>query len=112
MNYTGFVFESQVIHDLRVYASRLGADVCYYRDSSGLEVDAVVEKPNGDCAIFEVKLGDGFVDEGARALTALTKKVVEGKGRRILSRSVIVGSGYAYTRPDGINVIPLSALGV
>ena len=112
LNYTGFVFESQVIHDLRVYASRLGADVCYYRDSSGLEVDAVVEKPNGDCAIFEVKLGDGFVDEGARALTALTKNVVEGKGRRILSRSVIVGSGYAYTRPDGINVIPLSALGV
>jgi predicted AAA+ superfamily ATPase len=112
LNYTGFVFESQVIHDLRVYASRIGAEVCYYRDSSGLEIDAIVQKPNGDAAAFEIKLGEGHVDDGVRALTGFADNVIETKGRKVVSRNVIVGSGYAYTRPDGINIIPLGALGV
>ena len=111
LNYAGFVFESQVIHDLRVYASRLGAEVYYYRDSLGLEADAIVQKPNGDCAVFEIKLGEGYIDDGVKSLTAFTGNVIEAKGRRIVSRNVIVGSGYAYTRPDGINIIPISALG-
>lgn len=112
LNYTGFVFESQVIHDLRVYASRIGGEVYYYRDSSGLEVDAIVQRPNGEVAVFEIKLGEGFIDDGARAVVNLSENIKETKGRRIVSRNVIVGSGYAYTRPDGINVIPVAALGV
>lgn len=111
LNYAGFVFESQVIHDLRVYASRLDAEVYYYRDSLGLEADAIVQKPNGDCAVFEIKLGEGYIDDGVKSLTAFTSNVIEAKGRRIVSRNVIIGSGYAYTRPDGINIIPISALG-
>lgn len=112
LNYTGFVFESQVIHDLRVYAARVGGEVYYYRDSTGLEVDAIVQKPNGDSAIFEIKLGEGFIEEGANAVLKFVDNVKETKGRRIVSKNVIVGSGYAYTRPDGVNIIPISALGV
>jgi len=112
LNYTGFVFESQVIHDLRVYAERLGAEVYYYRDSSGLEIDAVVQKPNGDTAIFEIKLGEGHIDDGAQTIVDFSNNIIETKGRRIVSSNIIVGSGYAYTRPDGINVIPIGALGI
>jgi predicted AAA+ superfamily ATPase len=112
LNYTGFVFESQVIHDLRVYAGKIGAEVYYYRDSQGLEADAIVQKPNGDTAVFEIKLGAGFLDDGIRSITAFANNVIETKSRRIVSRNVIIGSGYAYTDPDGINVIPIGALGV
>ncbi len=112
LNYTGFVFESQVIHDLRVYASRIDADVYYYRDSNGLEVDAIVQKTNGDAAVFEIKLGQGHIDYGAQAVSDFSKNIVETKSKKIVSLNVIVGSGHAHTRSDGINVIPIDALGV
>jgi predicted AAA+ superfamily ATPase len=111
LNYTGFLFESQVIHDLRVYAQTLDAEVYYYRDSSGLEVDAIVQKPNGEAAAFEVKLGEGFVEEAAKNLLSFAGNLDTSKVK-ITSLNVITGSGYAYTRPDGVNVIPLGALGV
>ncbi|MDR0596314.1 MAG: DUF4143 domain-containing protein [Clostridiales Family XIII bacterium] len=110
LNYAGFLFESQVIHDLRVYASRIGAEAYYYRDSQGLEVDAIIQKPNGDAAVFEIKLGEGHIDDGVDALIAFRNNVIETKSRKIVSMNVIIGSGYAYTRPDGINVIPAGAL--
>ncbi len=111
LNYTGFLFESQVIHDLRVYATPLDAEVYYYRDSTGLEIDAIVQRPNGDAAIFEVKLGEGFIESGVKTITDFTRNTIETQTRRIVSRNIIIGSGYAYTRPDGINIIPIDALG-
>jgi predicted AAA+ superfamily ATPase len=111
LNYTGFLFESQVIHDLRVYAQKLDAEVYYYRDSSGLEVDAIIQKPNGEAAAFEVKLGEGFVEDAAKSLLSFAKNLDSPKVR-IASLNVITGSGYAYTRPDGVNVTPIGALGV
>lgn len=111
LNYTGFLFESQVVHDLRVYAQNLDSEVFYYRDSSGLEVDAIVQKPSGEAAAFEVKLGDGFVEEAAKNLLSFVNNLDRSKVN-ITSLNVITGSGYAYTRPDGVNVIPLGALGV
>jgi hypothetical protein len=41
-HFTGFLFESMVIHDLRVYGQDNDAKVYHYRDSSGLEVDGIV----------------------------------------------------------------------
>lgn len=43
LNTFGLLFESLVIRDLRVYAQRADATVSHYRDSSDLEVDAIVE---------------------------------------------------------------------
>ena len=39
----GFLFESLVIRDLRIYAQAAGGSVYHYRDSSELEADAIVE---------------------------------------------------------------------
>ena len=61
----GLLFESQVIHDLRVYAQPHRAGVRFYRDNKGLEVDAVIEAANGRWIAVEVKLGHHRVDEGA-----------------------------------------------
>ena len=112
IKFTGFLFESLVIHDLRVYAQANDANVYYYRDSSGLEVDAIVQKYNGDWCAFEVKLGAGMVEEAAKNLLKLaaivdTKKITSPK-----SLNVITGTGISYTRADGINVISLASLGV
>lgn len=46
LNWMGFLFESMVVRDLRVYAAALGGDVFHYRDNTGLEADAIIDLPN------------------------------------------------------------------
>jgi predicted AAA+ superfamily ATPase len=108
---TGFLFESQVTHDLRVYAGDNEAGVFYYRDSSELEVDAIVEKHNGDWAAFEIKLGVGMIEEAAQNLKKLANNIDTRKTKPPQSLNIIVGTGISYTRPDGINVISVGSLG-
>jgi hypothetical protein len=64
----GFLFESLVIRDLRVYAQAADAQVLHYRDSDGVEADAIVEAGDGRWMAFEVKLGQGQIDEAAASL--------------------------------------------
>lgn len=47
LNTMGFLFETMVVRDLRVYAGALNGKVYHYRDKSGLECDAVVHLRNG-----------------------------------------------------------------
>lgn len=108
----GFLFESMVIRDLRVYAQAIGATVHHYRDNTGLEVDAVVDAGPGRWAAFEIKLGASRVDEGARTLLKFADRVDVARCGEPAALGVIVGSGYGYARPDGVGVIPVGALGV
>jgi uncharacterized protein len=111
LRWLGFLFESLVVRDLRVYAQASGALVSQYRDDGGLEVDAIVEAGDGRWMAFEVKLGQGQVDEAAASLTRFAERVdtAGGDGPTILG--VIVASGYGYRREDGVAVIPIGALG-
>ncbi|MDO4437745.1 MAG: DUF4143 domain-containing protein [Coriobacteriaceae bacterium] len=113
----GMLFENLVIRDLRVFLSTyggIGNAVRYYRDEAGLEVDAIVER-EGSWAAIEVKLSDSKVDEAAKNLNALRRKVVSNPAARNAEpafMAVIVGRGsLAYTRPDGVHVIPAALLG-
>jgi predicted AAA+ superfamily ATPase len=112
LKFTGFLFESLVTHELRVYAQANDASVYYYRDSSGLEVDAIVQKYNGDWLAFEIKLGTGQIEEAAQNLKKLAEVLDTEKTKPPKSLNIIVGTGISYTRADGINVISLSSLGV
>lgn len=107
----GFLFESMVIRDLRVYAQAADAEVYHYRDKNGLEVDAIVQSMDGRWAAFEVKLGGQRADEGARNLLKLAQRVDQDLCGKPSMLAVIVPSGYGYTRPDGVGVIPIGALG-
>jgi predicted AAA+ superfamily ATPase len=111
LEYLGLLFESTVIHDLRVYAGAEGARVAHYRDSNGIEADAVVEWPNGQWAGFEVKLGFGAADEGAAALLRFAANIDQRRPGPPAALAVITGAGLAHTRPDGVHVIPLGCLG-
>ncbi len=108
---TGFLFESLVIHELRVYAQVNDAKVFHYRDSSGLEVDAIVQKYNGDWCAFEIKLGAGQIEEAAASLNKLVAILDKKTVSLPKSLNIITGTGISYTRKDGINVITLSSLG-
>lgn len=63
------------MRDLRVYAQAADAEVFHYREKGGLEVDAIVQANDGRWAAFEVKLGEGRVDEAARNLRRLAARV-------------------------------------
>ena len=108
----GFLFESLCIRDLRIYAESFDAQLFHYRDDAGREIDAVIELPDGRWGAFEIKLGASQVDEAAKSLLAIKKLMEEdssAKAPEILC--VICGLGqFAYARPDGVLVVPVSAL--
>ncbi len=111
LKFTGFLFESLVTHELRVYAQANDAKVYHYRDSSGLEVDAIVQKYNGDWSAFEIKLGTGQIEDAAIVLNKFVSVLELKKVKPPKSLNIITGTGISYTRKDGINVISLSSLG-
>lgn len=107
----GFLFESLAVRDLRIYAQANDATVLQYRDNTGLEVDAIVERGDGRWAAFEIKLGSGQVDEGAATLRRFADRVDTSRSGDPAALAVVVPTGYAYRRDDGIDVIPIGALG-
>ena len=112
LHFTGFLFESLVTHELRVYAQANDAKVYYYRDSSGLEIDAIVQKYNGDWSAFEIKLGTGQIEEAAANLHKFVSILDDQRVKMPKSLNIITGTGISYTRSDGINVIALASLGI
>lgn len=111
IKYTGFLFESLAIHELNVYAKINDATVYHYNDSYGYEVDAIVQKRNGDYAAFEIKLGVGFIDQAADSLKKFAANIDRAKMEAPKTLNIITGTGMSYRRPDGINVISLASLG-
>lgn len=75
-----------------------------------LEVDAVVQKRNGDYAAFEIKLGVGFIDEAVANLNKFAKTIDTAKMDLPKSLNIITGTRMSYRRPDRINVISLASL--
>ena len=111
LNLLGMLFESLVVRDLRIYAQANDAEVLQYRDNTGLEVDAVLQAADGRWAAFEIKLGAGRVDEGARNLLKFAARVDQAVCGAPSALAVIVAAGYGYQRPDGVGVVPITALG-
>jgi uncharacterized protein len=111
LNYLGFLFESLVVRDLRVYAQASDAQVLHYKDNTDLELDAIIETEDGRWAAFEIKLGTGAIDGAAASLLKLADRIDTKKCGRPQVLGVIVGTGFAYMRPDGVAVVPIGTLG-
>ncbi len=56
----GFLFESLVVRDLRIYGQRSDATVYHYHDSDKLEADVIVETRDGRWMAVEAKLGGAW----------------------------------------------------
>jgi len=109
--YFGQVFESMVVHHLRVYAETLRGRVFHFRDGTGLEVDAIIEFADGGWAAVEAKLGSAMIETGEKHLLRLREDRVDinrlGSPEFL---AIITGTEYGYTLPSGVHVIPLGAL--
>ena len=106
------LFESLVLRDLRVYAGAHDGEVYHYRDNTGLEVDAVVETPPGSGSRQRRRSAGTRPSTAARNLLKLRSRVdTDAVGEPSKLIVVTAVGGYAYTRPDGVAVIPVTALG-
>lgn len=110
----GFLFEALCERDLRIYAEAFGAGLYHYQDYRNQEIDAVVELPDGSWSAFEIKLGANQIDGAATKLLEIRRRFeADPKGRPPAALCVICGlSSAAYRRPDGVFVVPITALGV
>ena len=111
LNAAGFHFEAMAIRDLRIYSQPLGGVVESWRDANGREVDAVVTLPGGRWAAFEVKLNPLAADVAAAALLKFASSVDTARHGEPAALAVITSTGFAGRRPDGVHVIPITALG-
>ena len=111
LEFLGLLFESMVIRDLRVYAQAADAQVYHYREKEGLEVDAIVEAGDGRWAAFEIKLGERWVEDGAKNLRRLARRMENSDHDRPSSLAVIVPQGYGSTSVGEVGVIPVGVLG-
>ena len=108
----GLMFETLCVRDLRVYAESIDGNVYHYRDKNGLECDAVIHLRNGAYGLVEIKLGgERLIEEGAKTLRSLADLIDTTKMNIPSFMMVLTGVGrYAYRRPDGILVVPISCL--
>lgn len=113
LNTMGFFFETMCVRDLRVFAEALNGKVYHYRDKSGLECDTVVHLRNGQYGLIEIKLGGAsLIDEGAKALNALSAQIDVSRMKAPAFKMVLTAAGeYAFRRPeDGVYVVPVGCL--
>ncbi len=113
----GFLFECMAIRDLKAYSQSLGGSISYYHDRYDLEADAVLHLEDGRYALIEFKLGSREIEEGASHLKEIRELVLEHNRteKQIQLREpdlmlIITGGEMAYTRQDGVKVIPLGCL--
>lgn len=111
LNTFGLLFESLCIRDLRIYAEKIGGKVFNYRDSCGLEADAVIHLDNGKWGAVEIKLGgEELVTSGAKHLIQLKEAIDIDTMRPPSFLMVLTATGFAYKRPDGVLVVPIGCL--
>ncbi len=108
VNFLGFLFEALCERDLRIYIESYNGNLYHFRDNTtGLEVDSIVEMPDGEYGAIEIKLGTDKIEEAAKNLLRFNE-VVKKKPKFLC---IISGLNEAIIkRPDGIYVIPITAL--
>lgn len=113
----GFIFECLCIRDLKVYSQALGGTLSYYHDRYDLEADAVLHLSDGRFALIEFKLGSREIEEGASHLLQIKHLIQKynEKEKQVPLREpdlllVITGGEMAYTREDGVKVVPIGTL--
>ena len=112
LNTLGFMFEALCERDLKIYAESFGAELYHYQDYNNREIDAVISLPNGQWCGIEIKLGANQIDDAAENLLKIKRDIEsEEDGKAPVMLCVICGlANAAYQRPDGVFVVPITAL--
>jgi len=107
----GFIFESMVIRDLKIYAETNGASLYHYRDKNDFEVDAIIHFNNGKWAAIEIKLfDDEAIEKACKNLIKFKNNINSQKMKEPSFLMVITGTKNAYRREDGVFIVPIDCL--
>ena len=113
----GFIFEQLCARDLRAYTPDFNTHLSYYRDRYGLEADLVLHLSDGRYALIECKLGSREIEEGAKHLLELKRLIREHNKTemQVPLREpdlliILTGGKMAYTRSDGVKIVPVGTL--
>ena len=107
----GFLFEALCERDLKIYAESFGAQLFHYQDYENKEIDAVIELKDGRWCAFEIKLGANQIEKAAKSMIELRDKIITEGGKAPSVMCVVCAmSNAAYQRPDGVYVVPITAL--
>ena len=107
----GYFFEDFAVRDLSIYAESIGGELKHYRDSSGQEVDAIVELENGEYGAVEIKIAsEKYIADGLSSLKSFEKKIYESGLRTPKFKMILTSHGACYKTADGIFIIPISHL--
>lgn len=105
----GFLFESLVERDLRIYIEYLGGHLYHFRDNvSGLEVDSILEFENGEYAAVEIKLGINQIDEAKKTLLKFEENMI--KKPKFMCIITSNSEAVVKDRETGIYILPITAL--
>ena len=99
----GFLFESLVERDLRIYIESLGGNLYHFRDNiTGLEVS------DGNYAVVEIKLGSNQIEEATKNLLTFQDNMV----KKPKFMFIIIGNYQAVVKDPktGIYILPITAL--
>lgn len=109
LNTFGFLFESLVERDLRIYSEYNNGELRHFRNNvSGLEVDAIVLNEDGEYGAIEIKLGANEIDDATENLLKFYN-TVEKKPKFMCIICGIWGSVVKDPK-TGIYIIPINAL--
>ena len=107
----GLLFEDFAVKELSIYASTIKGEVRHYRDSNGLECDAVIHLKDGRYGLIEVKLGgENLIKEGVSTLKSLSRKIEKSNKKKPSFKMILTAVGDAYTTSDDIRVVPINML--
>ena len=107
----GFLFEAMVERDLKIYADSFNGKCYHYQDYQDKEIDSVIELEDGKWCAFEIKLGANQIEKAANDLLNIKKQIEDENGKAPSVLCVICGlTNAAYKRPDGVYVVPITAL--
>ena len=105
----GFLFESLVERDLRIYIEYLGGHLYHFRDNvTSLEVDSILEFSNGDYAAVEIKLGYNAIETAKKDLLKFYDNMIT----KPKFMCIITGNftSVVKDKETGIYIVPITAL--
>ena len=109
LNTFGFLFESLVERDLRIYSRYNNGELRHFRNNvSGLEIDSIVINEEGEYGAIEIKLGSNQIEEAETNLLKFYEKV----DKKPKFMCVICGlwNNVMKDPETGIYIIPINAL--
>ena len=105
----GLMFEALVERDLKIYMEYLDGSLYHFRDNTtGLEVDSILEFRGGEYAAVEIKLGFNQVEDAKKSLISFCNNMI----KKPKFMCIVVGFTDVIARdPDtGIYIVPVTAL--